>query len=167
VISLVSSLGDAPWWVGVLIAGVSCIGGALSGIAAFWGASRRQRSESEDAASLRAKRVFETFHSGMLVVDRDLKIVLANRQARAITGYVDLVGHSVDELIPEGLREAHRVHVARYFDDPHTRRMGTSGMRLSLVDKFGREKAMRLSLTPMENEYGGMEVTVGMEVILP
>lgn len=148
-----------------IIAAVSACGGLLGGIAAFWGVSRRVSREHEDVSCQRAKRAIESFHNGMLIVDRDLNIVLANKQARAITGYVDLVGRSVYELIPDNLRETHRNHVARYFDDPHTRRMGTSGMQLSLVDRFGREKPMRLSLTPMENEYGGLEVTVGMEVI--
>lgn len=151
--------------IAVAVAIASAIGGLLGGVAAFWGVSRKTRAEHEDVTCQRAKRVFESFHNGMLVADRDLSIVLANKQARAITGYVDLVGRSVYELIPERLRDVHRQHVARYFDDPHTRRMGTSGMQLSLIDRFGREKPMRLSLTPMENEYGGIEVTVGMEVI--
>jgi PAS domain S-box-containing protein len=147
------------------IAALSAVGALLGGVAAFWLASRKVRTEHEDVSCQRAKRAIESFHNGMLIVDRDLNIVLANKQARAITGYVDLVGRSVYELIPDGLRDAHRNHVARYFDDPHTRRMGTSDMQLSLVDRFGRAKPMRLSLTPMENEYGGLEVTVGMEVI--
>ncbi len=157
----------SPWWLLAAFGGMSAIGALLGGVAAFWTISRRARTEHEDVACLRAKRAIETFHHGMLITDRDLNIVLANKQARAITGYTDLIGRTVYELIPERLREAHRTHVARYFDDPHTRRMGTSGMSLILIDRFGREKPMRLSLTPMENEYGGMEVTVGLEVILP
>lgn len=153
-----------PWWP-LIVATLSAAGALLGGLAAFWGVSRKIRTDHEDVTCQRAKRVFESFHNGMLVTDRDLNIVQANKQARAITGYVDLVGRSVYELIPERLRETHRGHVSRYFDDPHTRRMGTSGMQLFLVDRFGREKPMRLSLTPMENEYGGIEVTVGMEVI--
>ncbi len=152
-------------WSTLLIAALSAIGALLGGAAAFWSVSRRHRVEASDVASARRSRVFESFHNGMIVADRDLRIVDANKQARAITGYIDLVGRSIYELIEEARRDAHREHVARFFDDPHTRRMGTSGMELRLVDRFGRVKRMQLSLTPMENEYGGIEVTVGMEVI--
>lgn len=156
---------SSPWQVTAIVSALSAIGALIGGAAAYKTVSDKQRDEHDDAACQRAKRVFESFHDGMLVVNRDLTIILANKQARAITGYVDLVGRSVYELIPERFRDMHKKHVGRFFDDPHTRRMGTAPMQLMLVDRYGREKEMRLSLTPAEDDYGGIEVTVGMSVV--
>lgn len=131
------------------------------------GAWRRRKLEKTDAETARAVRAFENFHDGLIVVNRDNIIVAANRQARLITAFADLVGRDFRILIPERYRVDHEAHAARYHDSPRTRRMGTSGMALSMVDRYGREKKVRLSLTPMEDEYGGSEVMVGIEVRIP
>lgn len=156
----------APWQLTAIVAVISAAGALTGGIAAYRNVSSRKQNEHEDVVCRRAKRVFETFIDGMLVVDHDLRIVWANRQARAITGYYsDLEGRYISELVPERFRALHTGHVSRFFDDPHTRRMGVSPMTLFLIDRQGREKEVKLSLTPAEDDYGGIEVTIGMAVV--
>lgn len=149
----------------VIVAICSAFGALFGGLAAFVGVVRHHRKEHTDSSCAQAKRALENFHDGILIANRELTIVFANKQARAITGYgVDLVGKSIYDLIPERFRDRHREHVQRFFNDPHTRKMGVLPMELWLIDRFGIEKRMRLSLSPSENEYGGIETTVGMQV---
>lgn len=144
---------------------VSSTAALLVALTAVYGIFRKQQIQKIDERVRRIGRWFEIFHDGLIIVNRDNIIVDANRQARLITAYVDLVGRDFRVLIPERMRLAHENHVAKFHDSPHTRRMGTTGMELSLVDRYGREKRVRLSLTPGEDDYGGAEVMVGMEVI--
>jgi PAS domain S-box-containing protein len=154
-----------PWIFPTIVGAASALAALLSGTAAWFGVGRKKRGEHEDVICTRLKRVFETFHNGMMVVDRELVILMANKQARAITGYgIDLVGRSIYDLIPPEFRDRHREHVRRFFNDPHTRRMG-GDQKFPMVDRFGQQKTLRISLSPVENEYGGLETTVGMDVI--
>lgn len=156
----------SPWWAALAVAASSAAGALLAGIAAYTGVSRRKKGEHEDIRCRRFMRAFESFHDGIIIVDRDLRILEANRQARGITGYGnELVGRSVYDLIPDRYREHHRSHVQRFFNDPHTRKMGVAPMELWLIDRRGIEKRMDLSLSPAEDDYGSFEVTVGMRVV--
>lgn len=157
---------SAPWQLLALIAALSAIGALVGGVAAFVGVSRRRQTDHEDIVCLRMKRVFETSFEGKIIVNRDMVIVAANRQARAITGYgSELVGRSIYDIIPQRFHEVHRKHVQRYINDPHPRKMGTLAMELWLVDRFNTEKKMLLSLSPSEDSYGGIEITVGFQVV--
>lgn len=157
---------ETTWNLAIVVSIVSVCSAFLGGAASFLTVTRRQRVEHGDVVCERIKRAFENFHGGVLIANRDLMIVWANKQSRAITGYYgDLIGHSVYDLIPEELRDKHRTHVAKFFDDPHTRLMGIAGMPLWLVDRTGRRKAVQISLTPYEDGYGSIEVLVGIQVV--
>src|SRR5688572_4923957 len=71
---------------------------------------------------------------GIVLVDEAGKILLVNRQTEELFGYdrVELLGRSVDLLLPERFRQVHRAHRTRYRVEPRTRSMGAG---LSL---FGR-----------------------------
>lgn len=158
-----------PWLFLILLkydwpATLSAVAALLVASITAYGVFRKRKEEQEGAISQRRFRAFENFHDGLIIVNRDNIIVDANRQARLITAHADLVGKDFRVLIPEDRRPAHEVHAERYHDSPRTRRMGTSGMELELLDRYGRIKPVYLSLTPMEDEYGGSEVIVGIEV---
>ncbi|MCA8955248.1 MAG: PAS domain S-box protein, partial [Planctomycetes bacterium] len=60
--------------------------------------------------------VVEAAPDGILVVDVDGTIVVANSQLARLFGYAqrELIGRCVDELVPGRLRAEHPAHRARY-----------------------------------------------------
>jgi PAS domain S-box-containing protein len=71
----------------------------------------------------------------LIVVDFQGVILFANATSRALFGYSreELVGQSIDILVPERFRFRHGAHVAGYLRDPTAREMGAR-----LVDLFAR-----------------------------
>src|SRR5438034_3559601 len=63
---------------------------------------------------------------GIIMADEDGLILLVNRQTEDLFGYErgDLLGRSVDDLLPERFRQIHRAHRTRYRVEPRTRTMG-------------------------------------------
>jgi PAS domain S-box-containing protein len=82
-------------------------------------------------------------------------IALANQQAEALFGYTrdELIGHSVEALVPERFRDAHPGHRADYFEEPRTRAMG-AGVELFAIRKDGTEFPVEISLSSIETEDG-------------
>src|SRR5438552_9080127 len=71
-------------------------------------------------------------------VDPDGLIVLANSQAEQLFGYAreELLGHSLEILIPDRLRAIHPAHRRKYLENPQPRPMG-AGMELAARRKDG------------------------------
>ncbi len=99
--------------------------------------------------------VLEAAPDGMLIVDADGRILLANRQAHRLFGYgpSGLVGQSVDMLLPEALRGGHTAHREAYVRAPRTRPMG-SGLDLQGRRSDGTEFPVEISLSPMARPEG-------------
>ena len=84
---------------------------------------------------------------GVLIVDDHGTIVYCNRAMLAMSGYPDLEGRSVDELVPDALRPQHAGLRQRYNDDPTQRPMG-AGLELALLRSDGRSLPVEISLSP-------------------
>jgi PAS domain S-box-containing protein len=99
--------------------------------------------------------VVDAAPDAMLIVDEDGTIVLVNRQTEAMFGYErsDLLGGSVEDLLPEHLREVHRAHRARFGAEPRTRPMGAY-MALSGRRRDGSQFPVEVSLSPLTTESG-------------
>lgn len=89
-----------------------------------------------------------------IVVDVRGAIVYANATTRLLFGYVpeELVGQSMDVLVPERYRIRHGAHLSAYFRDPTNREMG-----LRMADLFGRradgsEFAAGIRLAPFQED---------------
>jgi len=157
-------LDAGSWWQP--IAAFGGIGTFIAGVVAVVTVIRKQRTEHIDVVCARMTRAFETAFEGKIIVNREMSILSANRQARAITGFgQDLIGRTIYDILPKRFHEDHRKHVQRYINDPLPRKMGKIQMKLFLVDRSGVEKEMLLSLAPAENEFGEIEITVGMQVV--
>lgn len=104
---------------------------------------------SVDSASL-AATLLEASPDGLLLVDSDGTIRLANRQAGELFGMAPdgLVGTSVDGLVPAGKRATHAALRARYEEHPSTRPMG-SGLRLLARHADGSLFPVEISLSPV------------------
>lgn len=93
----------------------------------------------------------ETLPDGMLLVDDSGKIALANSQVSVLFGYdpEELLGQSVQILVPEIKRSAHAGHVAGFLADPKRRMMGTV-MKLSGRRKDSSLCPVDIMLSPTE-----------------
>src|SRR5262245_54561443 len=73
-----------------------------------------------------ARAFLEAAAEGVIVVDRAGHIALVNARAELMFGYPrgELLGQSLELLVPERVRQAHVAHRATYFAEPRARRMG-------------------------------------------
>lgn len=103
--------------------------------------------------------VVESAPNGIIVVDCDGGIVHANRKAQQLLGYnrAELEELSVEDLIPERLREGHHRHREKYDENPEPRAMG-AGRDLFARRKDGSEFPVEIGLTPMVTPSGQMTV---------
>ncbi len=117
------------------------------------------KQESEARTTARAERRFrdllEAAPDAILEVDREGRVVMINRAAENMFGYgrEDLLGRSVDQLIPANLRETHQRHRAVYWDAPRTRTMG-SGLFLEAERRDGSRFPVEISLSPVKSDDG-------------
>ncbi|MGY2875689.1 PAS domain S-box-containing protein [Marmoricola sp. URHA0025 HA25] len=99
--------------------------------------------------------LLEAAPDAMVVIDAEGGIVMANAQADGMFGYAagDLIGRSIDVLVPAGVQSAHRRHREAYVADPHLRPMG-SGHDLQARRKDGSEFPVEISLAPLHTDDG-------------
>jgi len=92
---------------------------------------------------------------GFVAVDNRGRIVLANAQAERLFGYTreELIGQSVEMLVPEGARAIHEAHRARYERNPRRRPMGV-GMELLARRRDGSEFPAEISLSAVTTRSG-------------
>jgi PAS domain S-box-containing protein len=111
--------------------------------------------EREIGARVQAQDFFGTLlHAApdpIITVGRDGKIIVANRQVAIVFGYSseELIGQSVDILLPEHLRGRHVHHRNDYFGDPQVRPMGAV-LNLYALRKDGRKVPVEISLSPVQ-----------------
>ncbi len=96
------------------------------------------------------RKVVEASPAGLLIADADGQIVLANRTAGEQFGYSidELLGQTVEQLIPDSHRSAHTAHRARYMAHPEHRSMA-AGRNLFGKRKDGTEIPIDISLHPI------------------
>ena len=97
----------------------------------------------------------------IVTVDRDGEIVMVNRQVERVLGYgsEELIGQSMETLLPEPLRGRHVRHRKDYFGNPRVRAMG-AGLELVARCKDGRELPVEISLSPVQTTEGPLVTAV-------
>jgi PAS domain S-box-containing protein len=88
-------------------------------------------------------------------------MVLVNHMTEIMFGYErnELIGQPVETLIPERFRPSHHQYRQDYFDNAHTRPMG-SGIELFARKKDGQEFPTEISLSPLQTSSGQVVTAV-------
>ena len=113
-------------------------------------------SADEHPRDARLFRVaFESSPSGMVMVDRGGLIILANREIERLFGYTrdELLGQSIEMLVPQTTRGAHPDYRANFFAHPQSRAMGT-GRDLFGRRNDGTEVPVEIGLNPIDTDDG-------------
>jgi PAS domain S-box-containing protein len=102
------------------------------------------------------RAIIDTTPDGMLVTDRAGVLVLVNTEAERMFGYTagELIGLSIDVLVPDSVRPGHQRLMASYTSKPQIRLIGASVRPLYGRRKDGTEFACEISLSPYETEAG-------------
>ncbi len=113
--------------------------------------SEELRRKSED----RFAALLESAPDAVVIVDSRGRIVLVNQQTENLFGYErdDLLGETIELLLPGQLRERHVGHRDGYLASPRTRPMGV-GLELAGRRRDGSEFPVDISLAALETEEG-------------
>lgn len=135
-----SAPGDGPYWMAYVNRAISVL--------AIWGAAwfRAQRRQAERNVS----SIIESAPTGMLIVDAAGIIRQVNGLVERLSGYrrEELLGQSVERLIPEQLRQGHTAFREKFMERPVSRVMGI-GRDLWLRRNGGEHVPVEIALTPL------------------
>src|SRR5437879_391321 len=103
----------------------------------------------------RFRDLLDSTPDAIVMVNPTGRIVLANSQAEKLFAYKrgELLGQSVEILLPDRYRGAHVGHRSNYFAQPRARSMG-AGLELYGRRRDGMEFPVEISLSPLETEEG-------------
>ena len=127
----------------------------LSGGAGAWVISRRFTKPLGARGEERFRLALESAPSGFVMVDRTGTIVLVNKETERLFGYArdQLLGRSIDLLVPERLRGGHPGYRTEFFAHPQARAMG-GDRELHGVRNDGSEIPVEIGLNPIETDEG-------------
>ena len=148
--------GDAPRTLSVKTTNLKDGDGEPSGRMVVWrDITQFKHVESTLRESeARFKALFQGAPDAIIITDKNSRIVLVNNQAITLFGYSmeELVGHSIDIIIPERYREAYYKYQRAFIDEIETR----PGISLPLNGerKNKREIPIEIALSPVKVPSG-------------
>jgi PAS domain S-box-containing protein len=138
------------YWASVVISALRDTQGNLLG----FGKITRDMTERMHATE-QFRLAIEAAPTGMIMVNRQGRIVLVNVQTERLFGYDrdELIGQPVEMLVPERFRARHPSFRAGFFHAPHARPMG-AGRDLFGLRKDGTEAPIEIGLNPVSTPDG-------------
>jgi len=111
--------------------------------------------EERKRAEHRFRMLLETSPTGIVISDRSGRIEDVNAEALRLFGYAreELVGQTIEILLPQRFKDAHQGHRSLYAQDPRKRSMG-DGMELFARRKDGTEFPVEVGLGPLATKEG-------------
>ena len=131
-----------------------------------------ERPSAQTAAELalkqseaRLRQVVESAPNAMVMINPSGGIEMVNVQAERVFGYerAELLGKSIDMLVPERFRHNHPRLRASFFTRPVSRPMG-AGRDLYGLKKDGTEFPIEIGLNPIETEQGTMVLSAIVDI---
>ena len=118
-------------------------------------------STALQASELRFRALLDEHPNGVVVADEGGRIVFANRLAAELFGrpVSELVGMSVEALMPETSRQTHRNHRRTFAARPVRRPMGT-GRELVAARADGTTFPVEIALSPFESDGALLTIAV-------
>ncbi len=128
-------------------------------VASRYAARIQLRLIAEREIGARSRGYFESSVEGIVSTDEQGIIRQANPRALEMFGYsdIELVGHPIEVLLPNRIRDRHLMHRASFFANPRSRRMG-QGLEVSARRKDGSEFPAEVSLNFVRTERGDLVV---------
>jgi PAS domain S-box-containing protein len=101
------------------------------------------------------RQLLDAAPDAVVVVNAEGRMLFTNLQAERLFGYprADLLGKSVDVLVPDQLQAGHVRHRAGFVATPHVRPMG-SGLELYGRRRDGKDFPIEISLSPLTTAQG-------------
>ena len=95
-------------------------------------------------------RVVEASPDAKIVINSDGVVVIFNAQAELLFGYAreEVIGQTIEMLLPEIIREKHLKHRLQYFKFPQVREMGV-GIELEGRHRDGSRIPVQIKLAPL------------------
>lgn len=117
-----------------------------------------ERKHAEDAlreSEEKFRRLVEVAPVPIVITDQNGQIVLVNQQAELLFDYQsqELLGQSIEQLVPDDRRHRHQAHRLAYLQHPYMRQMG-SGLELSARRRDGRDVPVQIQLSSLETAAG-------------
>jgi PAS domain S-box-containing protein len=111
------------------------------------------------------RELIEALPDAVVLINAAGAIVLVNTETEKMFGYsrTDLLGHAIEQLVPQRFRGAHVGHRTRYFTEMRARPMGR-GLVLMGRRRNGEEFPVEISLSPLHTGQGPLATSVIRDV---
>ncbi|MDH3620044.1 MAG: PAS domain S-box protein [Gammaproteobacteria bacterium] len=111
--------------------------------------------DNADDSEAYFRHLLESAPDAMIIIDEQGKIAIVNGQAEEMFGYErqDMLGQSIEVLLPDRLHEAHVGHRSSFLQEPRLRPMG-AGLPLVAKRADGSEFPVEISLSPVQSKAG-------------
>ncbi|WP_413560937.1 sensor histidine kinase [Bdellovibrio sp. HCB209] len=109
--------------------------------------------------------IVDSVPNGLIVVDKRGEILMCNAEMEKMFGYDkgELIGQSLEVLVPREVRTVHVNHRQGFFQNPSKRQMG-AGRDLRGIRKDGSEMPVEIGLNPLETDQGSFVVASVVDI---